>query len=38
MHELLAVDDFDPLSLQREEHRHFDDIDTDRLVLQFAFL
>ena len=34
VHELLAVDDFDALSLQREQHRHLDHVDADRLVVQ----
>ena len=36
VHQLLAVDDFDALSLQSEEHRHLDHVDADGLVEQFA--
>ena len=36
VHQLLAVDDFDALSLQSEQHRYFNHVDADRLVLQVA--
>ena len=34
VHQLLAVDDFDPLSLQREQHRQLDHVHAHRLVQQ----
>ena len=38
VHELLAIDDFDSLRLQGEQHGEFDDIDPHRLIEQFAFI
>ena len=37
VHELLAVDDFDALSLESEQHGHLDHVDADRFVVQLAF-
>ena len=34
VHELLAVDDFDALGLESEQHRHLDHVDADRFVVQ----
>jgi hypothetical protein len=38
MHQLLAVDDFDPLRLQGKQNRHFDDIDAERFLIELAHL